>query len=148
LRAVLDESVLACAVFPDEEGQKPAHALLAAHALGSATLLAPTLLPYELASAFVRGLRRGRLSEQQAQSALKLFDSLRITLLQVRLRDAVAFAQRFACSAYDAAYLTLAKREGLKLITADRKLYDAVAGELPWVVRLEDWQARIPLEGE
>ena len=130
MKALVDASVLACAFFPDEEGQKPAHALLAAHALGSATLLAPTLLPYGLANALVRGLRRGPLSEQQAQSALKLFDRLKIALVQVRLSDAFALARQSACSAYDAAYLSLAKGEGLNLITADRKLYDAVAGEL------------------
>ena len=48
--------------------------------------------------------------------------------------NALEFATRFnRPKAYDAQYLALADLLGCELWTADRRLVNAVAGELPWV---------------
>jgi predicted nucleic acid-binding protein len=48
--------------------------------------------------------------------------------------NALEFARRFnRPKAYDAQYLALADLLGCELWTADRRLVNAVAGELPWV---------------
>ena len=49
-------------------------------------------------------------------------------------------AQQFNRSAYDAAYLTLAENLGTQLITGDRRLYNAVSAQLPWVLWIGDYQ--------
>ncbi len=43
-------------------------------------------------------------------------------------------------TAYDASYLVLAEAEKIPLITADEKLIKAVEKEIPWIIRLNDFQ--------
>ena len=53
--------------------------------------------------------------------------------------ESLPLARRFARSAYDAAYLALADRQGESLITADERLYNAVHPKLKWVLWLGDY---------
>lgn len=52
--------------------------------------------------------------------------------------DALRLAERYGLrAAYDAHYLALAERLGAEFWTADRRLAQQVAGELPWVRLLD-----------
>jgi predicted nucleic acid-binding protein len=138
---IVDASVILLAFFPDETGQIQAHALIRAHALGTVELRAPDLLVYEVTNAVLQAVRRDRITLKTAQEILTTFEDLTIFLDPVPPAQILATARRFGRSAYDAAYLTLAERTNSQFITGDRRLYNAVARELPWVLWLGDYQA-------
>jgi predicted nucleic acid-binding protein len=91
---------------------------------------APILLYYELRNALLVSERRNRITE--AMSAAFLRD---LALLPIRLEllaeDAslMTLARKRKLTAYDAAYLELAKREALPLATLDRALEKAAVAE-------------------
>ncbi len=99
-------------------------------------LIAPSLLPYEVANALYRYERAGQLLADEVQQALDTALALPVRLsaepsLHV---EAVLLARRLGLSAaYDAHYLALAERLGAELWTADRKLVRQVSEALPWV---------------
>ncbi|MEZ0397168.1 MAG: type II toxin-antitoxin system VapC family toxin [Anaerolineales bacterium] len=124
---IVDASVLLSALFPDE-GQSQAQALLRRHVAGQERLRAPHLLLYEVNDALWRAERRGRVSETQVEQILEALKKLEIELLPLDWKEILPFARRANCNAYDAAYLALAERMGEPLVTADERLYNAVAG--------------------
>lgn len=146
MKAVADASVLACAFFPDEAEQDKALALLEAHATGRLSLIAPTLLPHEIANSVLKALRRGRMEAGDASAALARYQGLAIPLAPVRPDAVLAMAREHGCTAYDAAYMVLAQAEQCPLITADIRLCNAVGETLRWVIRLSHWPQAISLD--
>ena len=112
---VIDASALA-AVLHDE----PEAPAVVAGCHGE--LLAPTLLPYEMASvARTKMLRR----PDEAQRILDChggFAAIGVRLLEPDWRSLPQLAARWALSVYDAAYLQIALREGAPLVTLDTRL--------------------------
>lgn len=112
---VIDASALA-AVLHDEP-EAPA-VMAGCHG----ELLAPTLLPYEMASvARTKMLRR----PDEAQRVLDChagFATIGVRLLEPDWRSLPQLAERWALSVYDAAYLQIALREGAPLVTLDARL--------------------------
>ena len=135
---IVDASVILSAFFPDEE-QAQAQALIREHVTGRVTLVAPTLLLYEVTNAVVQAWRRGRISDELTGEILTSFEGLEITLRPVTWQQMLPFALRFDRSAYDAAYLALAEAGEQSLITADRRLYNAVREHLDWVQWMGDY---------
>ena len=92
--------------------------------------LAPSLFTYEIRNALLVNERRNRITE--ALSAAFLRD---LGLLPIRLEPAgddtslMALARERKLTVYAAAYLALAKREGLPLATLDRDLEKAAIAE-------------------
>ena len=143
---IVDASVILMAFFPDEAGQAQAQALIRAHALGTIELRGPDLLAHEVTNAVLQAVRRKRITLATAQEILTAFDDLMILLEPVAPVKVLTTAHRFGRSAYDAAYLTLAETLDTDFITGDRRLYNAVSGELPWVRWIGDYQAADSLE--
>jgi predicted nucleic acid-binding protein len=85
---------------------------------------------FEIRNVLLTGERRGR---TQPQAAKAFLDSLRDLSISIELlpdEDAVmTLARRHRLSFYDAAYLELAKREGVPLATFDRDLIVAARAE-------------------
>jgi predicted nucleic acid-binding protein len=83
----------------------------------------------------LRGLvRGGKVSLAEAPGAFR-----RLTLLPWRSHDHMplrsrVWALRDRCSAYDAAYVALAERLEMALVTADRRLAHAARGLVPVVL--------------
>ena len=112
---VVDTSALASLLFWEPGAER------IASLLRDADLLAPTLLPYEIASVAVGKLRSGEDGEATALG-LGLFGSMGIDLLPVDPDHAAALAQETDLTAYDAAYLWLALEQGADLVTLDEGL--------------------------
>lgn len=129
---IVDASVILRAYFRDEE-QAEAQELIRDHVAGRVELVAPTLLLYELINAVRQAERRERITAQEGETILASFERLGIVLEAVDWKETLALAREFNRSAYDAAYLALAKARGEKLVTGDERLYNAVHDQLEWV---------------
>lgn len=140
-RVVLDASVVLKSYLP-EEGSTQAQAVFKDWAMGHLELLAPALLPYEVTNALLVALRRRRIDAARAREILREFIGLTIPTqgLAGLEERAWALALEHQRTAYDAAYLALAEREGLPLLTGDKRLYNAVKGKLPWVQWIGDYR--------
>ncbi len=94
----------------------------------------------------VRGLRTGQsLPTDDATAILQAFLALRVEVAPVEgMEDEILrTAAHHQRSAYDAAYLVLARRNGWELVTGDDGFLHAVSGEFPFVWRVEDLASRI-----
>jgi predicted nucleic acid-binding protein len=121
---VVDASALAAVLF-DEPEAEPVLASI------SGTLIAPRLLPYELASVCTTKLLRRPADAHIIHARYALFAELDIELAEPDWATLAELAIQCALSAYDAAYLQLALRERVPLITLDSRLaaaYDKIAG--------------------
>ena len=118
---VVDASV-AAKVFFHETGSDRARSLVTS----GATFAAPDLLFLEVASIAARLLRRGACTEELAREATvavaDLIDDVTPSR-DLRLR-AFIFARDDGFSTYDGAYLALADRLGVPLVTADDQLVE------------------------
>lgn len=88
----------------------------------------PALWVLEMANGFATAERRGALSRSHIDSCLAQIEALLETTITtddagaITLRQAFSSASAFRLTAYDAAYLETARREGLPLATLDREL--------------------------
>lgn len=135
---IVDASVLLHAFLPDEV-QPNALAVIRDHVLGRLHLKAPALLPYELSNAVWQAERRGRVTRSQADRIIQSFSRLDIEIISQSWSVMLPLARQFNCSAYDAAYLTLAQQTSQPLLTGDRRLFNAVHTQLEWVLWIEDF---------
>jgi predicted nucleic acid-binding protein len=120
---VLDNSVALTWCFEDE--RTPATTALLEQ-LVEAGALAPGLWPLEAINGLLVAERRGRLAPPRRHRLAGFLQALPISLDPETASEAwtatMALAERFALSAYDAAYLELAHRHGLPLATLDQEL--------------------------
>jgi predicted nucleic acid-binding protein len=133
---VLDTSVVAKWFF-QEEGTERALGLLTELLEGRSRLQVPSSLFYELANV----LWTRRSASFTAREAREVWAELETFPLSVTegaelLPEALPFAFENDVTAYDAAFVVLARQLGCDLITADRVLWEKVASECPWVKRL------------
>ena len=120
---VLDASVTAAWCFPDERTDYTEAVL---EAVASATEAhVPTLWKYEVNNVVLKGLRRDRIVLSQAQRFLNAISRLRIRLTETQYDSTLATALQYSLTFYDAAYLDLARREGLALASLDGQLREA-----------------------
>lgn len=124
--------VLKCLTY--EAGSDEAIAWLATHA--DVQFIAPAHLPMEVASVLRQKARRGEITREDGVEALRLLNSLNISLAWDQELTQTAFA--LACeldqpTAYDTAYLALAAREQCELWTADDRFARAASPRYPFV---------------
>ncbi len=88
--------------------------------------IAPPLFRWEVQNALLAAVRRKRISFDRATESLAALDELGIAvdglILTSPLATGFEFTQRFGLTAYDAAYLELAVRRSVPLMTRDEKL--------------------------
>jgi predicted nucleic acid-binding protein len=117
--AVLDASAALALAMPDEAAVAER---VAAH-LSHATATAPDLFVYEVANVLATAQRRGRLSASNARRIADLIDRLDVRLERpAPVAELSTLAFTLGLSAYDAAYLQMAERQGCPLITGDSRL--------------------------
>lgn len=122
---VVDASVLAALVFSEPGADE------AAARIGREPLAAPSLLPYELASVCARKIDAAPDRRNVLLKGLDLYEGMGVRLVQVRAADAVAIAEPYGLTTYDAAYLWLARELGVELLTFDRRLQAATRRVMP-----------------
>jgi predicted nucleic acid-binding protein len=124
---VLDASITACWAFQDEDHPD---AGLAFHRMRDEEAVVPCLWWFEVRNILVVNERRRRIAESDTAAFLLNLSRLRVRLDRLPEGDAVLrLARTHRLSVYDAAYLELARREGLPLATLDAGLRRAAAGE-------------------
>lgn len=125
---VLDASITMTWCYPDEHNDFAYRVL---DVLEHRRAVVPSLWAVEIANALVVGERRQRLTTSDIARFFELLKGLSIeTDTQTASRalsDTLQLARTHGLSAYDAAYLELAMREGLVLTTLDGRLKNAAA---------------------
>jgi predicted nucleic acid-binding protein len=113
---VIDASALAALVFNEPEQSE------VAKQIQGTSLLAPTLIDYELASVCLKKLQRYARQRDALLAALALVKRMGIKQVRVDPTDMAIVADETDVTAYDAAYLWLSLAHRVPLITLDRKL--------------------------
>ena len=139
-RLVVDASVVLKWYLPDEAYGENALSLLHRYIADDVGLIGPSLLEYEVVNGLVIARRRGRIEEGKILAAIEGFLDLGIPFvdLSTLYGTVVHYCNVYHCSTYGASYLALAEREGVMLITADERLFNAVKKDLAWVKWLGD----------
>ncbi len=121
---VVDSSIALAWALPDETS-KEADRFLSRISMKN-TLWVPALWWYEMANALLMAQRRKRLGEAEKIRLMELYGRLPIQTDVALDSDMVwrlhTLATEYNLSAYDAAYLEMARRRGLGLATVDRSL--------------------------
>jgi len=133
---VLDASITACWAFQDEDHPD---AGLAFHRMRAEEAVVPCLWWFEVRNILVVNERRRRIAESDTAAFLLNLSRLRVRLDRLPESDTVLrLARTHRLSVYDAAYLELARREGLPLATLDADLRRAATGEGVELLSRED----------
>ena len=123
---VVDASVALAWCFPDEASEYADGVL---EALEGRTVIVPAVWALEIANALVVAERRKRVKQADVRLFLELLGGLTIIEHSQTAADTVShvlpLAREYDLSAYDAAYLDVAARQGAPLATLDRALRKA-----------------------
>jgi len=116
---VLDASVVVKCLI-DETGSEAARRTVAAHP----HWIAPDLIHLEVASVAVTAVRRGLIERSAGEAVMSALRSLVVETVasEALARSAFRLAATHGFSAYDAAYLALARERDCSVLTADRRL--------------------------
>lgn len=132
---VLDASVAAKWFLSakDERLTGEALALYSKFMQGEVRFIVPDLFWVELASAFWKAIRLGRLDKTSAQEALSKLRKCDLPAFSAMdlLEKAFQIATAFDRSVYDSLYVALAVQAKAQLITADERLANALAAHFP-----------------
>jgi len=131
---VIDASITMAWSFPDE--RDPESIAAGRHVL-SGHAIVPALWRWEVQNVLVNAERRGRVSPCAITEILRRLESMPIAIDSSapapNFGAELQLARRFALSVYDAAYLELATRRGLRLATKDIALRSAASAlDLLW----------------
>ena len=124
---VVDASVVGSWVLPDENHPE---SLTALERLKDDEAFAPSLLWFELRNLLLANERRQRITPAQTAAALNLVEELPLRLDgQADSDTTLQLARAYRLTIYDAAYLELAVRRHLALVTFDTALAEAARSE-------------------
>lgn len=124
---VIDASILAGFALADE---RPPRAVAAIERLRRETARAPSLLFFEIRNVLLVNERRRRLTPARSEDFLGILARLPIAVDDgCDEKRLMLLARKHRLTAYDAAYLELALREGLALATLDAELGQAARAE-------------------
>jgi predicted nucleic acid-binding protein len=127
-RSVIDASYAGAWILPDELSEQ-AEEILQQTVSGELQLIVPALWHYEMSNLIAVAQRRKRITVQQAEKAIEILSQIPIETFDHQSLVSKQRIQRLVVqhklSAYDAAYLELADRLNLPLLTNDKALADA-----------------------
>ena len=118
MHVVVDASAIGAVMFGEPEGPT-----ITAHLEGE-TLLAPSLIDYELTSLALKKVRRRPDTAGQVMVSLVAALQLPISRIAVPGVEVFALAVETGLTTYDASYLWLSRARDVELVTLDKKLGD------------------------
>ena len=118
---VVDASALGALLFGEPDGAA------VAERLRGGRMIAPALLPFEVANVCLKKMRRHPDQRDALMAAFGMLDRMEVGLVEVDHGGALVLAERSGLTAYDASYLWLARRMSIDLVTLDRQLEAALA---------------------
>lgn len=140
---VVDASVAAKWVLP-ERGEtlvEEAMQLLADYEAAKIRFIVPDLFWAEMANVLWKSARVGRISRTSAEAALAAVQRIDFSSISAEslIEFAFGIANAFDRTVYDSLYVALALKAKAQFITADRRLANALAAELPvkWLGQIE-----------
>jgi len=123
---VVDASTALTWCFADEAPSNDPQVLKAVHDEGA---VVPAVWPIEVVNGVLLGLRRQRLDQAEVARFLELLGGLNIRRDEAPLEHAFTAVLNTGVAhnltAYDACYVELAQRLGLRLITSNRRMAEA-----------------------
>lgn len=124
---MIDASILAGFALADERQPR---AIRAVERLRSERAVGPSVLYFEIRNVLLVGERRRRLTARETEEFLRIVARLPIRIdADCVERRLLSLAREHQLTAYDAAYLELASREGIALATLDAELERAARAE-------------------
>lgn len=127
---VLDASVAVKWAFPGEDLAEQAEQLLEEYGRSKLRFIVPDIFWAELGNVAWKGVRESRWSRTLAEQAIREMVGRELPTVPARalLPEALAIACDYDRTLYDSLYVALAKTTNSVLITADRRLANALAG--------------------
>jgi len=124
-RCVIDASVVAASLL-QEELEEYSSALLASRRVQ----MAPAIIFAEIGNVLWKRFRRQEINEVEAGTLLAEFFRLplRITPSEKLIESALQIAMQYDRTAYDSLYVALAVETESTMVTADKRLVNALAG--------------------
>lgn len=123
----IDASVVLSFLLPDEINQEQARKLFSEYSKGKLRFIAPLLLNCEITNGLKTAIIRKRISLKRGKQLLEQFLKLKIALIGgENFTQVLELAIEYGISAYDAEYVSLAKKEECQLLTADKKLINQI----------------------
>ncbi len=126
---VLDNSVAMCWLLNDGRPGDVSYALKVLDSLKHTQAMVPGLWALEAANVVAKAEAKGLVTEARTQAFIATLGRLNIAVDKATATQALGetlnLARRYKLSAYDAAYLELALRDGLPLATLDSNLTKA-----------------------
>lgn len=116
---VIDTSALIAVIVDEPERSK-----IIELTTGS-TLIGPGSIPWEIGNAFSAMFKRHRLTLDDAQKGLSIFESIPLRYIKPDFANSVAISKQTNMYAYDAYFIDCAIRQKAPLLTLDRKLIAA-----------------------
>lgn len=125
---MLDASIACSWCFPNDPSENTELSRHTLELLSSSNALVPELWAFEIANILTKAIRRQRATMHQASEFISILRRLPIQVESGRFwNSATLYAEAIesGLTAYDAAYVDLAKRRGIALATADEQLVEA-----------------------
>ena len=89
------------------------------------TLIGPGSIPWEIGNAFSAMFKQNRLTLDEAEKGLAIFDSIPLRYTQTDFANSLEISKQVNIYAYDAYFLDCAIRHKAPVLTLDRKLKTA-----------------------
>lgn len=138
---VIDASVGLKWFLDDEREIKKAQRILDNFEKKQVKLLLPTLWIYEVTNGFRTAVLKRRIKKQDAQKYTQELKELAFPLVDLSylVEKIMTDSLSFGLSIYDAAYVVLAKQEGVDFFTGDKRLYNTLKNKLSFVKWIGDY---------
>lgn len=120
---VADASIILAWLLPDEREEK-IEKVFAAYRQKQNNIFAPKLLLYELINGLKSAILRKRIDKEEAFEAIDVFWRMKFRLFDQsgEEKTILKLADKLTISVYDAAYVVLAKKLKVKLLSLDKHL--------------------------